>query len=688
MNWDDISTVVNNTTQTTNENPLDDVSDKVDLPIVQYFPTYEAGGKIIKEKDINLELNDDQLTMYEDMVFDEGRSQTGQLVGSVISTLGTAKKSASLLGDTLNISGKDVKNAIPKPFRVAARIATQLVSAWSGGTVGDLAQSSAQGDLNKNTWSTALNSAFDAGNEEAFYELLGHGVTGAFVKTARFIAGKPYMNIQFIKDKIAESGGKLTASQIVDGTILDTVEGLAEVSWGGRHIREQRVLNDEAINRYVNEFQIAFLEGASKTLSDVEYGRLYQKTIQAAQNQHKAIGGQMFEHLDEVLAARKLKVYDGSGNAMMGTTIKVNPADLTKGMVSNLSIKNHAKFKLKQIEGVAGAIDSWEYKYYTKILKNADEGGINKLITFGEAQKLRSALLEQSRNFADKTHASFSASDLGAAKQLIKMIDRQMGDAALRVGGDFYQEYRAANKFWKTGQNRLNNKLVTGIIKQNPERVGAKIFATGNVAEIRQARQALKSAEFFAKGTDDAFNFNKTWQTMQQGYLVNLVSKSRNVASTELTQGATQNFGKDIAGGELDITALKKLFTDPEKMRTFETAFTKGQRVEIKNLMQAVEFAQRRPQGTGSFMVTVTQGSIVLAAGSAGALAGGAPGAIAAIGTLTLTSSMISHILTNPKMTSLLAKGLHMKPGNPKYAATFAKLANYVGLTPTVEETF
>jgi len=174
---------------------------------------------------------------------------------------------------------------------------------------------------------------------------------------------------------------------------------------------------------------------------------------------------------------------------------------------------------------------------------------------------------------------------------------------------------------------------------------------------------------------------------MQQGYLVNLVSKSRNVASTELTQGATQNFGKDIAGGELDITALKKLFTDPEKMRTFKTAFTKGQRVEIKNLMQAVEFAQRRPLGAGTFMVTVGQAGLVMAGlvGGVGYAAGGAVGAIAS---LTITPAMIGHILTNPKMTSLLSKGLHMKPGNPKYAATLAKLANFFGLTPTVEESF
>ena len=687
MSWDDLSTIVNKKT-TTNEKPLDEVSDKVDLPIVQYFPTYKAGGEIIEEKDINLELNDDQLTMYEDMVFDEGRGQTGQLVGSVLSTLGTAKTSGELMLDKINISGKDVKNIIPKPYRNTARIATQLVSAWTGGTVGDLAQSSAQGDLNKTTWSTALHSAFDAGNEEMFFELLGHGVTGAFVKTAKFVAGKPYLNIQFIKDKIAESGGKLTASQIVDGTILDTVEGLAEVSWGGRHIREQRVLNDQAINTYVNEFQVAFLEGASKTLSDVEYGRLYKETMEAAQNQHKAIGGQMFEHLDEVIAGSKLKVYDGTGNAMMNATIKVNAGDLTKGMVSSTSLKNFAKFELNKIKGVAGAIDSWQYKYYETILKNADEGGIDKLITFGEAQKLRSALLEKSRNFADKTHATFSAADLGATKQLIKMIDSSMGDAASKVSDDFYQEYRAANKFWKTGQSRLNNKLVAGIMKQNPERVGAQIFATGNVQEIRQARQALRSAAFFTKGTDDAFDFNKTWQTMQQGYLVNLIGKSRNAASTELTQGAAQNFGKDISGGELNLTQLKKLFTDPEKMRTLETAFTKGQKVEIKKFMSAIEAAQRRPQGTGSFMVTVTQGSIVLAAGSAGALAGGAPGAIAAIGTLTLTASMVSQLLTNPTMTSLLAKGLHMKPGNAKYAATFGKIANYLGYTPTVEGTF
>jgi len=662
-----------------------DYNEKVDeseIPVNNYFPIINSKNNITPANAV-AEMDAETAALYDTMQFDEGRSQAGQMIGSITGSMASVKPATKLLEDTFNVKGQELKNLIPKPLRSTARVATQVASAWTGAVTGDVLQSAAQGDLKKHTWATALDSAFDAGNEEAIYELLGMGVVGGVAKLGKFAAGKPYANIQWIKDKIAASGGKLTASQVVDGTILDTIEGLAEVSWGGGHIRNVRTLNDQAINKYVFDFQENFIEQAGKLDTNWELGRVYKQAIEIGQKQHKLVGGQMFEHLDEVVQRTKFGSYDGSGQNMLNRTTGTMPANAgTRGLVSTKSLKDWAKRELNQIKGVEGSIDSWRYSYLNKILNPKNLGDH---IDFKAAQKLRSSWLEQIRKFENKTSDAYSLSDAAAVKSMTKYIDDGMQVTATKLGGDFLSEFRAANKFWKTGANRLSNQTINSIISKNPEKVGAQIFGAGEVSEIRRARQALKSAEFFGKqGAGQQVNFNQTWQKMQQGYLAEIISGARTASKTELTPGIGKNYGDDIAGGELGIPALKKLFTDKETFETFQAAFTKPQRFEIKKFMSAIEAAQRRPQGAGTFMITVGQANLVvggLALGAGYAL-GGVPGAIAS---LTITPAMLSRALTNPKVTSWLASGLHMKPTHKNYAVQMAKIANFFGLSPSID---
>ena len=661
-----------------------DYNEKVDeseIPVNNYFPIINSKNNITPANAV-AEMDAETAALYDTMQFDEGRSQAGQIIGSITGSMASVKPAGKLLEDTFNVKGQELKNLIPKPLRQAARVTTQVASAWSGAVAGDVLQSAAQGDLKKHTWATALDSAFDAGNEEAIYELLGIGVVGGVAKLGSFAAGKPYMNIQWIKDKIAASNGKLTASQIVDGTILDTIEGLAEVSWGGGHIRNVRTLNDQAINKYVFDFQENFIEQAGKLDTNWELGRVYQQAIEIGQKQHKLVGGQMFEHLDEVVQRTKFGSYDGSGQNMLNRTTGTMPANAgTRGLVSTKSLKDWAKRELNQIKGVEGSIDSWRYSYLNKIL---DPKNLGDHIDFKAAQKLRSSWLEQIRKFENKTSDAYSLSDAAAVKSMTKYIDDGMQVTATKLGGDFLSEFRAANKFWKTGANRLSNQTINSIINKNPEKVGAQIFGAGEVSEIRRARQALKSAEFFGKqGAGQQVNFNQTWQKMQQGYLAEIISGARTASKTELTPSIGKNYGDDIAGGELGIPALKKLFTDKETFETFQAAFTKPQRFEIKKFMSAIEAAQRRPLGAGTFMVTVGQAGLVIGAiGGTGFAAAGSAGAVAA---LTITPAMLSRALTNPTVTSWLASGLHMKPTHKNYAVQIAKIANFFGLTPSID---
>jgi hypothetical protein len=46
---------------------------------------------------------------------------------------------------------------------------------------------------------------------------------------------------------------------------------------------------------------------------------------------------------------------------------------------------------------------------------------------------------------------------------------------------------------------------------------------------------------------------------------------------------------------------------------------------------------------------------------------------------------MVSRALTDPKVTTWLAKGLHLQPGQKEYIPTLIKLMNYAGLAPSVD---
>jgi len=144
------------------------------IPVNNYFPIFHSKDNITPAMD----MDDETLRLYEIMQFDEGRSQTGQLVGSLAASMSTMNKTAKVLEDTFNVKGKDLKNFIPKPLRSVARVGLQGISAWTGGTTGDLTQSVVTGDVKKHGWNVAFDSAFDAGNEEAMWELLGLTAVG------------------------------------------------------------------------------------------------------------------------------------------------------------------------------------------------------------------------------------------------------------------------------------------------------------------------------------------------------------------------------------------------------------------------------------------------------------------------------------------------------------------------------
>ena len=262
------------------------ISDK-DIPMSTetYFPQYTTEGEVTEATA--------EYPTSENMDFGY-RSQAGEQIGGATLAITGMKKAIDWTG-----------KYIPAPQTRLAKAATWgipyvagVVSSWIGGSAGDIVQSVATGEVTKEGgWAESLDRAWAAGNRQAIYEALGQAGFAVVGKGLKLAAGENYKNIDWIRQQIKASGGKLTASQVVDGTVYDTVEGLAEAAWGGSVLRQSRVQMTKSIDNYVNTYQNNFLEAADATLNTAGLGRLYQQAHKVADSTHRTVGGQNFKDL-------------------------------------------------------------------------------------------------------------------------------------------------------------------------------------------------------------------------------------------------------------------------------------------------------------------------------------------------------------------------------------------------------
>jgi len=633
-------------------------------PIVEsYFPTYSRSGEVVSGATSGQEFLNESISRNQSDKMNFGtRNNYGEEIGGMSAAIYGLKK------------GIDIASAVvPSPVSKGAKVlsyaipyASGVVSSWFGGAVGDTVQSVAQGDVNRYGWAEALDSAWDAGNRQAIYEALGQAGFSAAGYGFKKAMGDNYENIDYIRRIIKQSDGQLTASQVVDGKLVDTLEGLAESAWGGTGLRQQRLDNAKAIDNYVNAYANNFLDAAA-TLPIKAQGRAYQSAVDVASSQHRILGGDMFKSLDDMFVETKKSVTKtivnespivGVDGSMLNSVTKTTTKEIVQP-VKTKSLKQWAKTELKKIEGTKNLQTDWRYKEMEKILEMPDR------ISFSAAQELRSNYLAKVRNFENKNLTSFNPKDAGAVKALSSKIDLILDIAARDTQSlEFQEAYRAANSFWKTGKERLSNKFMAGLMMKNPEEVGAQIFKTGNQTDIQNARIALRYAQKITKGQPNAVNFDKTWQTMQSGYLKSILGGATDTTATQLTQAGTekiaQGMAQDVASREMNITNLKKMFipNTPDN-ETFKAAFTKSQRQGIKQFVSALEFAQKRPEGVGSFMVTVSQAQLVLSLPAVfWATQDANIASLSTVGLLTLSPAVLSRILTDKDAVRWLAQGM------------------------------
>jgi len=212
-----------------------------------------------------------------------------------------------------------------------------LAGAWSGGAGGEGVQQLYQTLTNNpyapENFDEALRRMYEAGGEETLYAAIGLGVFKGGEKVFKFLKPKPSEGIQAIKATIEDYGGKLSASQVVDNKIIDTIEGLAAASWGGSPLNKLIAMNDVAIERYVNDYLTHLAGIANKELTDLGLGQLFIGLIRTGKGHKKIITDRLYKELDELyiplMKKRKVVVenptgiLDSSGNMLNRKTVKV-----------------------------------------------------------------------------------------------------------------------------------------------------------------------------------------------------------------------------------------------------------------------------------------------------------------------------------------------------------------------------
>jgi len=408
------------------------------------------------------------------------------------------------------------------------------------------------------------------------------------------------------------TGVGFSPAQKTQSRIIDTLEEVAEKSLtGGGRFYKFRLKQEGAFNQYVDDVVKSINKGGLKNLTPEESGILLKNTIDDGTIAFDKAAQALYKNVDDVLQA---------------ATVDVTP------------VKKTANAFMEQLN--KGVVPAGKFE---TVLKNIMSKG--DAVAFEEAQMMRSDLLKVTRQITELIPARAE----GMAKQLAKNVDDAMEGSARLLGKDALSAWRGANKFYKAGKEKFNNKFIKNLMGQlenNPSVVINKVFQNERPGQIRRIK---------------SFVDDKTWQTLKSGYLEKLITESSSVDGTVV--------GKTFLG------KLSKM-----KEPALREAFTSQEIQQIRNIGKIGLATQRAIGGSGGMLIQLTQGGAIL--GAAGGLFTGQPAAAGMASTILIAPHILARIMTHPMGSKWLAQGLKTPATAGQAAALASKLmavANKLG---------
>lgn len=558
-----------------------------------------------------------------------------------------AKFMSGLKDDALVIGSAEIGRAMGTPFGPEAAAAGVAL----GGIVGEAATMAETGverlagvPEGKTTFNRpdprsvgeAIMRPFKAGATQLAGQKVGEKVVEGAGKILSPFASKVSDATKRLGEKFSEVGGKFSVGQQAEKSVATTLENVARSSYtGGGRMRE--FLDDQY--KHVEAFGKKVAGMFTSSLGDVgpnQSGRLFMNTIQGGRDAHRMASQKLFNELRD--AAGEVKV-----DVSVLRELAKKESDAFK-RISNIGKTDQGGSFLDKLSGVGKGVEQ------TAEQKAAKAPEVFKL-DFADAHALRSNLLDMLRGLG---------ANEGKAKRLVKetldQVDSQMETAAKAAGGDVYEMWRRANKFYRVGKKSFDNDFMSSLLsdKRMAEDVGEQLFKAGNVTEIIKAKRAIQNAQKFAKEGGQELNADDTWNAMLTSFNRELIEKHSK-------------------SGTLDAAALLRDFNNPKMKRTMEAAFSPEQYQALRDFADIASKSQKKLPGGGDVLIQLTQSGVIVSAATAvlapeGKLKDVATGSAAVF---LLGPNIIARAFTNPVMVRWLTNGMQTPQGS-KAAAGLA----------------
>ena len=427
-------------------------------------------------------------------------------------------------------------------------------------------------------------------------------------KTLRPVAKKLVPGAKKVSREFLKRGAVLTPAQATESRILDTLESIAEGSFagGGKLQWLKRITQPQALGSYVDDVSKQIGKGVRSNLSPEEVGDLIQSTISG-----------------------KRTIFKSTAKAAYG---KVD--DLAKGVIVDLKpLKAYASGQLKKAATRKGIGSTQAGDALLKKVMMLDD-----TISFKNAQGLRSALLDEKGAMSITKDKA-----LGLASKLIGLTDNVMESGGGKLAPEAKNAWRVANKFYRTGSERFNKKIIKNLVKtldENPEIAVKKIFRPNASRQIKAVKDLMTPS---------------SWRNVKSAYFEDLLQKSADadgVVSGNKFLGILNGMGDDT---------LKSIYTQEELLN-------------IKTVGKMAQLIQKPTGGGGKMLIQLAQPGALLNIMQGGSLQGTSA-------TIVAAPYVISRIFSSKTGSKLLSTGMKTPIGSEAAAGLTTRILAEIAKT-------
>lgn len=447
-------------------------------------------------------------------------------------------------------------------------------------------------------------------------------------------------------------GKTVTPAQVTSSRVLDVAENISGSSLlGGGRMQAFRLQQGEIAKNLADQM----VDAMGPRMSGEAAGDVVAEGITRRGDAFRVAAKEVYGALDAVLGAkyanvptitmRPSTILDASGQPMMKSVTTMTRELVGGGTVTTTGLKQFARDYLEKQGETLATLRGTRTESLLK-----DTLGLPDTISFSHAQHLRSELLQVKRVISDPESSRF----VGATQQLSKHIDAAMENGAKALSGEAARAWRAANSFYKKGQETFYRRYVTKLVEKNPEKIADYLLSPKATTTVRAVKAATTPEGFKA---------------IQSQYSQKLLS-------------AATDANENLIGTKL-TTTLKRYGATTREVLGPEMA----QRWEgLGRVLTTIQAKQG--EGTGKIFIQLKQAGAITEA--AGLLLGGA-GVVnpVAAGTIVLGPAALGRIMTNPRAIRWLTTGLTAPVGSQRaiHAASQILAASRTSRSGTAQET-